>query len=566
MVKKFLEKSRSLLFRRQSTILSAAMIMMSLVLASRFLGLWRNWFLARYFGAHGTLDAFNVAFVVPDLLANVLITGALSVAFIPIFMNLLHEGKDEESEILSSSVLNLALIIYAIVGAIVFVFPYQINSLIAPGLPAATAAQAAVLTRVIIFGEFFLVIGIFFTSLLQSYHRFLISALAPIVYNLGIIFGIVFLSRSMGILGVGIGVVIGALLHVLVQLVVLNWLGYHYRSILSLKNTSVQRVLKLSLPRAIGAGVGQLEWVVSVILASTLVSGSVAILKFSYDLQNVPIGVVGLSIATAALPTLSAEWNKDKYHDFKKTFLNSLFQLLYLAIPLSVILAVLRIPVVRLVLGSGLFDWSATVATAYTTSLFAIGVFAQAGFLLVTRAFYAMHDTTTPLKVAIAGLTFHALISAYFIFILAGQLSWQVSPVAYLGLATSLSGAFSFFILLFLLGKRLGGFKQEEIVMPFVKILVPALVMGLFLYIPLHLKIDHKFIIDYIIDTTRTLNLLVLTSLVALFGAVVYLAVSWWLGSEELYSFIKMLPDFRKIARLVDFEEPVDTTHSSPHS
>lgn len=566
MVKRFFQSGRDILFRRQSTILSAAVIMMTMVLASRFLGLWRNWFLARYFGAHGTLDAFNVAFVIPDLLANVLITGALSVAFIPIFMNLLHDKKEEEGEILASSVLNLALIIYTIIGILVLLFPYQANTLIAPGLPVATAAQAAILTRIIVFGEFFLVIGIFITSLLQSYHRFLVSAFAPIVYNLGIIFGIVVLSRSFGIYGVGIGVVVGSILHVLVQLIVLKNLGYKYKSVLSLGNTSVQKVLKLSLPRAIGAGVGQLEWVVSVILASTLASGSVAILKFSYDLQNVPIGVVGLSIATAALPTLSGEWNRKSFSDFKKTFLTSLFQLLYLAVPLSLILAVLRIPVVRLVLGSGLFDWSATVNTATTTSLFAIGVFAQAGFLLITRAFYAMHDTITPLKVALAGLVFHALISIYFIFILSHQLTWQISPVAYLGLATSFSGAFSFFTLFYLLGRKVGGFSSEEVLVPLVKIIVPTLAMGLFLYIPLHLRWSNHFLIDYIIDTTRTLNLLVLTSVVAGFGFFVYVLFTWWFGSEELASFLKMLPDFRRINRLLNFEEAVDTTSSNPHS
>ena len=559
MVNKILNRGSSLLLHRQSTILSAAMIMMFLVLVSRFLGLWRNWFLARYFGASGTLDAFNTAFVIPDLLANVLITGALSVAFIPIFTTYIGKRQQHEANSLASSILNLAMIIYVVCAVFVFVFPSEFNQLIAPGLSASTREQASNLTRLIVFGEFFLVIGSFFTSVLQSYHRFIITALAPIVYNLGIIFGIVVLSRMFGILGVGLGVVIGSLLHLLVQFFVLGNLGFEYLSVLNLDNKDVLRILKLSLPRAIGVGVGQLEWVVSVIIASTLSTGSVAILKFSTDLQNLPIGLFGITIATAALPTLSLEWSDEKREDFKRTFLSSLFQLLFLAVPTSVLLIVLRIPIVRLVLGSGLFDWNATVATANTTSLFALGVFAQAGFLLVTRAYYAMHDTVTPLKVAIAGLVFHILVSYYLVFNFGANAAIKV---AYLGLATSLSGAFSFFLLIFILDRKVGGFGWKQLVYPSVKILVPALLMAIMLYVPLHFRYNNEFLIEHIIDTKRALNLLFLTSFVAVSGALVYLLTSLWLRSEELLSFIRMLPKLKKVTSLLTFEEPVDSTRT----
>jgi putative peptidoglycan lipid II flippase len=557
MVNKILYKGSSIFLRRQSTILSAAIIMMLLMLVSRFLGLWRNWFLARYFGASGTLDAFNTAFVIPDLLANVLITGALSVAFIPIFTTYINKKQKEEANELASSILNLALIVYCFVAVFVFLFPNEFNQLIAPGLDERFREQANNLTRLIIFGEFFLVIGSFFTSVLQSYHRFVITALAPIAYNLGIIFGIFALSRLFGIYGVGLGVVFGALLHLIVQSFVLGSLRFEYKAILNLRDRDVIRILKLSLPRAIGVGVGQLEWVVSVIIASTLTTGSVAVLKFSSDLQNLPLGLFGLTIATAALPTLSLEWSAKKKEEFKNTLLSSLFQLLFLVVPACVLLVVLRIPIVRLVLGSGLFDWNATVATAMTMSFFAMGVFAQAGFLLITRAYYAMHDTLTPLKVAVAGLIFHVLVSYYLVFIVGSTATF---PVAYLGLATSLSGAFSFFILFFILNKRIGGFGWKRIIYPSVKILVPALIMAVVLYLPLHYRVNNEFLIDYIIDTERTLNLLFLTGFVASFGLAVYLLTSWWLKSEELQSFLRMIPSFKKLAGLLNFEEPIDST------
>ncbi len=561
MVNKFIKQGSSILFKRQTNILSAALIMMVLVLASRFLGLWRNWFLARYFGASGTLDAFNVAFVIPDLIANVLITGALSVAFIPIFTTYISKKKTHEAEILASTILNLVLIIYSALAVIVFLFPMQINNLLGLKLDHPYDQQAANLMRIIICGEFFLVIGSFLTSVLQSYRRFLVAAIGPVLYNAGIIFGIVVLSRSLGIYGVALGVVVGSFLHMLIQLVALKTLGFNYKSALRLKDPDVIRILKLSLPRAIGVGVGQLEVLVNVVIASSLAVGSIAILKFSVDLQNIPIGLFGLTIATAALPTLSLEWSAGKVEDFKKTFLSSLFQMFYLAIPLSVILAVLRIPIVRLVLGSGLFDWPDTVATATTVSLFAIGVFAQAGFLLVTRAFYSMHDTVTPLKVATVSLIFHIVISYYLVFVVGKN---SDIPVAYLGLASSISGMFSFFTLFFLLDRRLHKFDRKQLFYPLVKIVVPAMIMGVFLYVPLHLRLPNgEFIIDYIIDTKRALNLLFLTSFVSLLGFGVYVLTTWWFRSEELFSFMKMLPDLRKFTKPLDLEEPVDTTHNA---
>ncbi len=217
MVNKLLRQGSSFLFKKQTTILSAAMIMMVLVLTSRFLGLWRNWFLARYFGAGNSVAAFNTAFQIPDLLTNILITGALSTSFIPIFTNYVQKREHRESEILASTILNFSLIIFVFFLTFLFFFPQQIYSFFHIVLSGPSAASTITLTRLIILGELLLVVGSFFTSVLQSYHRFLITALAPVVYNLGIIFGIVVLSRPFGITGVGLGVVIGAFLHTCIQ-------------------------------------------------------------------------------------------------------------------------------------------------------------------------------------------------------------------------------------------------------------------------------------------------------------------------------------------------------------
>lgn len=559
MVKRFFRKSAAIIFRRQKTLLSAAVVMMVLMLASRILGLARNWFLAGNFGAGIELDAYNAGFVLPDFIGVVLINGALSVAFIPIFTTYLTQESKEEAWAMASSVLNSALVVFFLFGLLIFLFPEPLNRIVVPGLDAETAKQAATMTRIIVLGELFLIIGSFFTATLQSYHRFIAPALAPVVYNIGIIFGILFLSPTFGIVGVGVGVLIGAIFHALIQLLILRSFGYKYSFKLDFKNKGLGKVVKLSIPRSIGIGLAQMEWTISIFLASFLAQGSLSILRFSTDIQNLPIALFGATIAVASFPNLSYEWAGNKIDQFKTTFLSSLHQILYLAIPLSVILAFLRIPVVRLLLGSGLFDWSATVATAQMMSFFAVGIFAQAGFLLITRAFYAMRDTVTPLKVAIGSLIIHVFFGYTFIIVLS-------LPIPYLGLSAAISGIFSFFTLLFILDRKLGGFDRRKLIFPVIKIVVAASVMAVVLYIPLHFRIDGTYVIDLIIDTRRAVNLLLITTFVAISGFTVYILLTWWFKSQELKSFISLLPDFRRFTKTLAFEEVVDTDHTATKS
>jgi len=533
--------------------------MMVLMVASRILGLLRNWFLAGHFGAGGELDAYTIAFVFPDILANILITGALSVAFIPIFASFITRGSKDEAWDLASSVLNLSLITFFIFGIIIFVFaPYFLNLF---GLEPEFVPLAVTLTRIITLGELLLVLGSFFSSVLQSYYRFIIPAIAPVLYNLGIIFGIVFLSPFFGIIGAALGVLVGAFLHAISQIFVLQKLQFHYRIRVDLKNPEVLKVLKLSLPRALGVGVSQLEWAVSIFLASLLATGSVAILKFAQDLQNFPIGIFGLTLATAALPTLSTEWASNKLEDFKTTFLSSLHQILYLSVPMSVILAVLRIPIVRLALGTGKFDWPATVATATTMSYFAVGIFAQAAFLLTARAFYSMHDTVTPFKIGSISLIIHVILSSSLLFIFGETAAIKVS---FIGLSAAISGIFSFLTSLYLLDRRVGKFDRVKLFLPALKIIIASGAMAVLLYLPLHIKINGHYIIDLIIDTTRAVNLLFLTGAVATAGLGVYILLTWWFKSDELKAYLRLVPDITKFKGFVALKETIQTTKTTP--
>jgi len=561
MVRQFFKNSTAILFRRQTTIISAATIMMVLVLASRILGLVRNRFLAHFF-AVGTLDAYRAAFLLPDFVANVLIVGALSVAFIPVFTTYLNSKNEKEGWRVASSILNISLLFFALFALLLFIFAGPINAtLVVPGFrnDPGKLLLTTNLTRIILFGELLLIVGSFFTSLLQSFHRFIIPAIAPVLYNVGIIAGILWLRPTLGLASAAWGVVIGAILHILVQLFLVKHLGFKYKFELKFKDPGVLKIIKLSLPRAVGIGLAQVEWWVSLFLASLLVgggyAGSVAILGFANDVQNFPIGIFGITFATAALPSLSTEWAAAKIEDFKATFLSTLNQILYLTVPLSVLFIVMRIPVVRIIYGSGAFGWSSTVATAVTTSYFAIGIFAQSAFFLLIRAFYALHDAATPLKVALASLTFHTIISTALVLNLAKNTS---VPVAFLGLAASFTAMFSFTVLLYLLDRRVGRFDRIRLFLPAAKIFFSSALMGVLLYLPLHLKFGGSYLIDHIIDTTRAFNLLILTGAAFMFGLGIYAWLTWWLKSEELKTFSRLLPDLRRLQKLLVFEEKIE--------
>lgn len=556
MVKRFLKNSTRILFQRQNTILSAATIMMLLILASRILGLIRNRLLAGTFGAGSELDIYNAAFALPDFIADFLITGALTVSFIPIMTSLITKNREKEAEAVASTVLNVALLIFGLIGFIIIIFANSLSSFLFPGFSEDQIKEVVLLTRFIIFSELILIIGSFFASILQSHYRFIIPALAPVAYNLGIIFGIYFFSERFGILGVVFGVILGAFLHVLIQLPLIKRLNFGLKWIIALNNKGVKKIALLSLPRALTIGMEQIKWLINLFLASLLVTGSVTIIKFSVDLQNFPIGLFGITVATAALPALSNEWVRNKQEEFKETFLSSLHQILFLSVPASIILITLRIPVVRLTLGSGKFDWNDTVTTATTLSFFAVSVFAQSATLLIARAFYAMQNSSVPLRVAFTSLILHALVGVSLIFLF--------SDVSYLAITSSISSLFTFMTLLFILNKEVGGFDKNRLFLPVVKIFLASFIMALLLYLPLHLKFEGTYVIDLIIDTTRTINLLLITLVVTIVGLFVYGVTCWYLKSDELQAYINLFKSFKGLGKAFLVEPKSTETTANP--
>ncbi len=534
-----------LLSSRQNSILSGAVILMMTVATSKFLGLIRDRLLAESFSPD-YVAIFLASFRLPDLIFQLLIFGAVSVAFIPLFTDYLHRRDEKYAFAFASNVLNAVLLLFLLVGVLVMILATPLTNLIVPGFSGSQKELVASLTRVIMIGQILLVLGAFLAGVLQSYQRFVLPSLAAVFYNLGIIIGIIFLSPSFGIMGPAWGVVIGALLHVTIQLPLALKLGFKFKWSLNFKDEGLKEIGKLMSLRVIGVAVEQLNETVGLILASLISTASVTYLTFAQHLQTVPIGLFGATIAQAALPILANEKARGELPSFKSTLLTTSLQILFLTLPATAILVVLRIPAVRLVFGASQFDWPSTVLTGKVVAYLAIGLTAQSLAQLLVRGFYALKDTKTPVAVSVISVVVNILLSYYFIQVLKMEV-WS------LGVSYAISSNLALILLVKLMSNKVGGFSYKELLQPASKMLVAALAAALALYIPV------KALDQLVFDTTKTINLIFLTSIAGCFGLGVYLLLVWLLRVKQLDSFmefLKRLGRFQKNLKSKELQDP----------
>jgi len=520
--------------KRQEDILSAAFVIGSSVALSRILGLVRYRLLASYFGDNiKLLDSFIAASILPEAIFEVLIFGTIALAFIPVFSQYLSKDKLEKAWRLSSAMITLSLIAFIVISAVVIICAKFIAPIIAPGLISKdpmTLPLIARLLQIMILAQLFFVISIFLTGILQSFQRFLVPALASVFYNIGIIVSIIFLVPVFGIYAPAIGMILGALLHLVVQLPLVLSLGFKFRPVLDIKNKDVRETFSLMWPRSIALGLVRISDMINIALASIATVGSIVAFNFAQVLQYVPAALFAASIAQASLPSLSIEFNAKRYQQFKKIFVESLHQILFLILPAAAILAILRVPIVRLVFGAKEFPWETTLLTGRVLIAFSIGIAAQAASLLLTRGFYALRDSVTPVKINVLTVVFNIFLS--FVFILIFKLS-----IVYLAIAYSTANIINVLLLLFLLDRKVK-FVQKELFLPILKMSAISLVTAIFLYIPM------KLLDQLVFDTTRTIELIVLTSIATAVGLSVYLLLSWLFKVEQIvvfYNFAKRI-------------------------
>jgi putative peptidoglycan lipid II flippase len=548
MVSNLLKNGRLLATRRQTNILSAAFVIMVAYAASGILGLVRNRMLAATFfgGRESELDAYFAAFVIPDTLFQLLIIGALSAAFIPVFSHYLKRDEQEASKLASASINVITLVFLALV-IIVFMLSGSLSRLIAPSLDPGNIILLSRLLRIMLLAQVFFALSGFMTAIIQAHQRFLIPALAPIAYNLGIVGGIVFLTPTYGIFGPTVGVVVGAVLHFVIQIPLASRLGFHYSFNFNINHPGVREIRKLMPLRSLTLAVGQAERFIAVFIATALAAGSLTIFNFARQLYLLPVTLFGTTIGQASFPSLSADIAAEKKEEFAKTLRSSLLQTLFLSLPAAAIVLILRLPAVRIAFGARNFPWEATLLTGKTVALLALAIPTQSLIGVLIRAFYALHDTKTPFLTTSGSAALTVMLSIIF----AETLELGVIG---LGVAVAISTLVHTLILLFLMHKKTTIISAQFII-GVVKMMLATAIMGVFLWIPM------RVIDRYILDTTRTLNLLLLTMSVLAIGILVYINLSNLMRIEQLsevFALGRRIGNWRRA--LEESEEVLETT------
>jgi putative peptidoglycan lipid II flippase len=546
---KLIKNTVKLLYIRQSNIISAATIIMLMVFLSRILGLFRDRLLAARFTPE-ELGVYYAAFRIPNMIFELLVMGALATAFIPVFTFYLKKGTDQANNI-ANSVINIGVLILLITSLPLILFTKEISQVLAPGFSSHQINTMVIFTRIMLLGQVApLLVGNFITGILQSHQNFITPALAPVAYNFGILISIIIFSPFIGLFAPVFGVVLGAIIFLTIQIYPVIQFGYRYKFSFDYKNKGVKDIGKLMLPRTLGLAVSQIDTTVDLILATLLGASAVTAFNLAQHLQQLPIGLFGASIAQASLPTLSSLHSENKLNEYKSILITSFHQILFLVVPFSALLIVLRIPIVRLVFGSStLFDWNTTVITGKTLAYFSISLFAQSLVHLLARGFYAVQDTKTPVIIGGISVSINALLSVIFI-------NYYHLDVWGLGLSASIASIINMVLLLLFLDKKIGYFSKYELIIPAVKIFLSGMITAISLYIPI------KLLDQLVFDTTKTFSLLMLTTISTFFGFIVYIFSSWFLEVKELSLLGKFWIRMKKYKSKISFDtatEVVDT-------
>lgn len=512
---------KSIVFKLTTTVTGGAIIIAATSILSRILGLVRDRLLASTFGGGGELDAYFAAFKVPDLIFNILVLGALSSSFIPVFIHYYKKDESvskEEAWRIANSVLNILLAALFVLGFLFYILAPVIIPLIAPGFSGDKLATTIDLSRIMLIAIIFFGVSNVVSGILNAMKRFTAFALAPVLYNVGIIFGIVLLTPRYGIMGLAYGVVVGAMLHLLIQLSSVFRAGFRYRRVVDTKHPGVRKIGLLMIPRTLGLAVNQIDLLVNTIIGSTLAAGSITVYNFANNLQNFPINVFGVSLAVAAFPILSEAFAENNREKFIVQFSETIRRILYLMIPVSIILLLLRAQIVRVILGADAFSWTATYLTAQILGLFSLSLFAQAIIPTLARSFYANQDTKTPVKVAVVSVMLNIGLSLI--------LSQYIGVIG-LAISFSITSLLNMFLLFYYLRRDLGDLDDVRIVKSGVKIVISSILMGV-------VVVGMKYFLALGVDMQTFVGILIQGVVAGTVGIFSYIGFTILLKCEEV--------------------------------
>jgi len=447
----------------QTTVGFSAAIISASYLLSRLLGLFRDRLLISTFGKGMALDAYNAAFTLPDLLFTLLVSGAFAVAFIPVFSEYLKKEDKKVAWDIAASLLNILVLGTIMVAILVEIFAVPITKFLFHGFNEQTLQLTVNLTRIMLITPTLFAISSVWGSIQQAHHRFVLYSVASVFYNVGIIIGIMVFAKHYGIYGVAWGVVLGTALQAMMQFLGLQGLGYKWRPIISFKLKGVARTLKLIVPRAIDQGIDQINYAVEKSIGSALAAGSITSFTYANNLRNVPLSLIGAAITTAVFPRLAEESNSKSHTKLIESFVYTARLILFLSIPAAILCVVARGYIVRLLYGFGDID------TANTLGWFAASIVFTSLFFLVSRVYYAMQDTKTPLFVSIVSVGLNIFLSYH--------LSRTMGIIG-LAAAASIVAGLETLVLMVILRRRIGSIGEKSILGSLVRMSAAGLVMA----------------------------------------------------------------------------------------
>jgi putative peptidoglycan lipid II flippase len=532
----FLLNNTKWLEKQQNTILSAAFIITIFNLASAIFGILRMRvfvmsFYDTQFATKETLEALIVAFQIPETMYNLIVSGAISAAFIPVFVahKKHHEG---EAHTMMTVVLNWLLLVMMLVSIPIMIWaePFT-RATTGANFTAEQVQTAATLTRLLLLPQLFFAVSSFFSAFLQSYQRFIMPALAPALYNFGIILGTLLLSPWLGIYSAAAGALIGAILHMSIQLPFVLKLGFRYRLTLDWRIPGVSNVFKLMGPRVLSISVSEMRNLGFRIFTTAIGNSSILIMQLGLYVMTAPIRLLGVPISQASLPFLSEVAAQEDRSKFNDLIVQSLHQIAFLIMPASALVLILRVPIVRLLYGTRNFPWEMTTLSGNVVGIIAFSIAVQAFVQLLIRAFYALKDTRTPFKVAIFDMILYLFIASFTTFVL----NWGVRGIAF---ATTFSAVVEFILIAFFLDRKTHCFRTRAFIIPQLKILLTSFFMAVFLYLPF------RILDELVFNTSRTIELISLTVITGTIGLMVYIYFSALFEVRELQFFLNLVTSF----------------------
>lgn len=524
MITPFVDKLRALYTHKQSTLYSSTMVVAITLLAARILGVVKLRVFTGYYSKE-QLDLFFAAFRVPDFIFEALIVGSISACFIPLVSGMVSHNKPKnEASMFAQTVATVFVLVWLALLFVMVPFYEQINSFLLPGYSVSQVKMVSSMSLTILFLQVpFLLVGNIAAALLQNEKRFFVPGLAPVFYNIGIILGVVAWGPTLGLLGALYGVVLGAVLYFLIVIPGVLLLGYRFRLQFDLYNDNIRRFFRLFVPRLSSSLIAQIDASVDLALATMRGIGNYSPFYLAKNVQILPVSFLGIAIAQTALPFFSDLYNQGKKKELLELFSKVMSQIFFITIPLVVFLTVLRIPLVRLLLGGQKFDWDGTVLTANVLSLFALSLPFHTAYYVITRVFFALHDTKTTLITGVIFTVLNTVLS--FVFVMYYQLS-----VGFLALAFSISITLNSLVLFFILIRRLDSLSLPAFLMRFGMM---GIIGGVTAFVVFLAK---NFLDGLVFDTTRTLNLFFFTLSCVAIGVSCYLYLSWIFVPSELSS------------------------------